>query len=488
MKKYNLFINGQWQEPASGEYYQRICPASGKAVNSHARATADETQMAIIAARKAFDCGPWPKLSAMQRGEVLIKAADMLRKDKERLAEIITKEVGKPLSQARGEVNTTANLFQYAAHLAMDLHGESYQINGNYDAVIVREPIGVVGAIVPWNFPLMIMAFKAAPALAIGCTVVCKPAELTSGIAFEMAEILNAAGLPKGVLNVVSGRGSVVGAEIARSELVDKVTFTGSTIVGKEVMQAAANNTKRVSLELGGKSPHLVFDDVIDIDMAVDAAVEGMFFNQGEVCDGGTRLLLQNSIHDIFMEKLIAKVKRIRVGDPMKDVDMGAIISKEQFDTVMNYIEIGKKEAALVCGGNRLSGEEYNAGYFIEPTIFDKVPQDARIAQEEIFGPVLVVQFFDTEEEAIELANNSIYGLASGLWSKDIYRAIRVAKALRTGSVYINDFGMGSPQLPFGGYKQSGVGREKGMLGMNEYTQMKTIHIQSALKKDPWIK
>jgi betaine-aldehyde dehydrogenase len=243
-----------------------------------------------------------------------------------------------------------------------------------------------------------------------------------------------------------------------------------------------------VALELGGKSPHLVFNDVLNIDMAVDAAVEGMFFNQGEVCDGGSRLLLQRDIHDVFMEKLLAKVARIRIGNPFEDVDMGAIISAEQCATVMEYIEIGKKEAKLACGGHRLTGGIFDQGYYIEPTVFDDVKSEAIIAQKEIFGPVLVVQIFDRSEEAIAIANNSIYGLASGLWTKDIYKAIRVSKSLRTGSVYINDFGLGSPQLPFGGCKQSGIGREKGRLGMEEYTQLKTVHIQTATTKDPWIK
>ena len=487
MKDYKLFINGKWEDSCSGKNYQRVCPANGEVVDSYPLATAEDTDKAIKAAREAFDHGPWPKMSAIERGQIIRKAVQIIRDEKDELAKILALEVGKPLGQALGEVVRTAELFEYASHLALDFHGDSYKISDTYDAILVREPIGVVGVIIPWNFPLMIFAFKVAPALSIGCTVVCKPATYTAGIAYEAARIFKEAGLPDGVLNVISGDGSVVGDQIAKSTLVDKVTFTGSTVVGQSVMRAAANNTKRVSLELGGKSPNIVFEDVPNLDFAVNAAVEGMFFNQGEVCDGGTRLLLQRSIHDQFMEKLIEKTKHIRVGNIMDDVDMGAVISEQQFEIVMNYIEIGKKEAKLVLGGHRLTGGIYDKGFYIEPTIFDDVAPDARIAQEEIFGPVLVVHTFETVEEAIAIANNSQYGLASGLFSKDIYKAMKVAKALQAGTVYINEFGMGSLQLPFGGYKLSGIGREKGAAGMNEFSQLKSIHIQTATTRSNWI-
>ena len=486
MRHDHLFIGGQWVESESGEVYTRRDPATGNVVSRHDRATRAEAERAITAAREAFDHGPWPHMGAAARGDVLRRAAAELRERTDELARLITLETGKPIAQARGEIQTTANLFDHFTHLALEAHGESYAISGTYDALVAREPVGVVAAIVPWNFPIMMLAFKLAPALAVGCTVVCKPAELTNSIVAEVCEILRRAGVSDGALNMVSGQGTVVGAALAESPLVDRVTFTGSTDVGRGVMRGAAEHLTRVGLELGGKSPHLVFADTARMDDAVDAACCNVFFNQGAVCDGGTRLLLERRIHDEFLEKLIAKTETLTIGDPMTDVHLGPIISEEQGKRILQYIETGKQEAALVTGGRRLRGGIYDGGCYIEPTIFDGVGRKARIAQEEIFGPVLAVQTFEDEEEAVAIANDSRYGLAAGLWTEDFSRAVRVAKALCAGTVYINDFGMGSVQLPFGGCKQSGCGREKGMLGLAEFLEAKTIHIQTAEARAHW--
>jgi aldehyde dehydrogenase (NAD+)/betaine-aldehyde dehydrogenase len=374
-----------------------------------------------------------------------------------------------------------ADVYDYYAGLALDMRGDAIT---NYvpDAVglTVHEPVGVVGVITPWNFPVLLITWKLAPALAAGCTVVAKPSEFTAGTTFELARIITEAGAPKGVMNVVTGPGNVVGAELAASERVDKIAFTGSTAVGKTIMQAASGNLKKISLELGGKSPNVVFADA-NVDQAVGGSFFGIYLNTGQVCQAGSRLLLQESIKDEFMTKLQAFTKTVKVGDPADPTTtMGPVINEQQLEKVVGYVHAGADEGAtMLCGGGRLTGEGYDQGLFVQPTIFDGVTNDMRIAREEIFGPVLSVITFKDADEALRIANDTIYGLASAVWTKDINTAFKMAKGIQAGTVWVNSYhSAGLPYMPYGGYKQSGIGRELGHEGLEEYMETKAIQIK----------
>jgi aldehyde dehydrogenase (NAD+)/betaine-aldehyde dehydrogenase len=480
---YQQFIGGEWVAAASGQTHQRMNPADGTLVETIPWGDVEDARRGIDAARAAFDAGTWSKAPATTRATVLRNTAAKIRAEMIPLAQLLSKEVGKPVNMAIGEVAMAADVYDYYAGLALDMKGDAIT-NFVPDAVglTVHEPVGVVGVITPWNFPVLLITWKLAPALAAGCTIVAKPSEFTAGTTFELARIIAEAGAPKGVINVVTGPGTVVGAELAASSKVDKIAFTGSTAVGKTIMQAASGNLKKISLELGGKSPNVVFDDA-NIDQAVGGSFFGIFLNTGQVCQAGSRLFVHEKVKDEFMAKLRAFTATVKVGAPDDPTTtMGPVINQEQLDKVVRYVHVGQEEGAeMLCGGGRLTGEAYDKGLFVQPTIFDKVDNSMKIAQEEIFGPVLSVMTFKDADEALRLANDTIYGLASAVWTRNIDTAFKMAKGLQAGTVWVNAYhSAGLPNMPYGGYKQSGLGRELGHEGLEEYMETKAIQIKLA--------
>ena len=483
--QYQLWINGEEVPSASGSKFDRKSPSHGVVVGEYALADATDVDAAVQAARQAFDKGPWPWTPGAERMKVLLRATELIRQQKEELALIETLESGKPISQARDEVDWTADLWQYAASLCRNIHGDTYNALGeSMLGLVVREPIGVVGMVTPWNFPLLIVSQKLPFALAAGCTCVIKPSELTSGTTLRLGKILADAGLPNGVTNIVSGFGDPVGARLSSHPDVDMMSFTGSTNVGKAVINAARGNVKKVELELGGKNPQIIFADA-DLAAAADAAVFGLCFNQGECCNSGSRLIVQRPIADKFVNELVGLVRKVPVGDPLDEkTKIGAIASKEQFDKIMGYIAEGKRAGArLQLGGKSLP---ILNGQFIESTIFDSVTPDMAIAKEEIFGPVLSVLTFDTAEEAIEIANDTTYGLSASVWTSDFDTALSASRRIRAGTVWVNTFLEGYPELPFGGFKESGQGREVGRFAIEEFTELKTIQLHIGKRTSWW--
>lgn len=478
MKTEELFIGGGWRAPVSGETYATINPATEEESARVAKGDERDIDQAVQAARKAFDSGPWPKMSAADRGRIIWKLADLIMANLDEMARLESLCTGKTLfDSGKVEIPFAAEVFRYYAGWATKIHGETLALRESAFTFTLRQPIGVVGAIVPWNFPFLLSSWKIAPALAAGNTVVLKPASLTPLTALKFAELCQEAGLPEGVFNVVTGPGSMVGMALVRHPGVDKIAFTGSTEVGKKIMSEAAGTLKRVSLELGGKSPNIVFADA-DMEAALKGAMTGIFYNKGEVCAAGSRLFLEGKIHDEFMGKLTERVKGLKVGDPMdKSTRMGPVVSKQQMETVLSYIEAGKQEGArLVTGGGRAkvgSGK----GYFIEPTIFDQVSNRMKIAREEIFGPVLSVIPFKEIEAGIAEGNTTTYGLAAAVWTRDVAKALRAARALRAGTVWVNAYNLYDAALPFGGFKESGFGRELGSAGLDLYTEVKTVWV-----------
>jgi aldehyde dehydrogenase (NAD+) len=470
-----LFINGKWVDSVSGKTFDTLNPATEEVLTCVAEGDSADIDLAVTAARKAFEEGPWRNIDARDRGRVLLEIANLIEKNKDELALLETLDNGKPISETTNvDIPLVIDCFIYYAGWADKIHGETIPVRGDFFNYTLREPVGVVGQIIPWNFPLLMAAWKIAPALACGNTVVLKPAEQTPLTALRLGEICQEAGLPDGVLNIVPGYGPTAGAALAEHMDVDKIAFTGAHTTGRIIMQAASKNLKRISLELGGKSPNIVFADS-DIDSAVDGAMTGIFFNQGEVCCAGSRLFLEKSIHDEFVAKLSNKAAGMRVGNPEDAAtQMGAQVSKEQFDKILGYIDIGKKEGAkLVTGGER-SGEK---GYFIKPTIFDAVDNNMKIAKEEIFGPVVSTITFDDVGEVVRQGNLSIFGLAAAVWTRDIKKAHRLAKDLKAGTIWINTYNALDTASPFGGYKQSGFGRELGVHALELYTQVKSVWI-----------
>src|SRR5579884_90573 len=478
VKVYQNYIGGEWRDGGGGQLEIRD-PANGELVYRATSSTVDDARAAIAAAKAAFERTEWAD-NAVARAKALYKMADALRAHLDELAELLTREGGKPLSVSRAEVLRGADALEYYAGLARNVYGRSINLGPNEMAILMREPVGVVSIIVPWNMALSLLTRSLAPALAAGNAVVIKPASLTPGATAEFIAMIDELDeFPKGIVNYVIGPGSPVGTELVKHPDVDMVAFTGDTSTGKEIMRLAADTLKKVSLELGGKSPNIVFADA-DFDRAIRGAITGAsLFHAGQVCVAGTRVLVQEDIHDRFMERVREITAKMRVGPGLeKGVEVGPVISQAQLERVLDYIEVGKREAELVVGGKRLTEGELAKGYFIAPTVFDRVPVDARIAQEEIFGPVISVLTFKNEQEAAEIANATVYGLAAAVWTNDINKALRVARKVRAGMVWVNTFGKLYPNAEMGGFKQSGIGRQYGLEGLWEFTELKHINIQ----------
>jgi aldehyde dehydrogenase (NAD+) len=471
-----LFINGKWVNSISGKTFATLNPSTGQEICQVAEADSADVDLAVKAARKAFESGPWKKMSAAERGRRINKLADLMEQNLPELAALESLDNGKPLRDSlNADLPLSIKAYRYYAGWCDKTHGKTIPVEGEYFCYTKHEPVGVVGQIIPWNFPLLMTAWKWAPALATGCTIVLKPAEQTPLTALRMAALAQEADIPDGVINVVPGFGPTAGAAITSHMDIDKVAFTGEGSTGQLVMQAAAkSNLKRVSLELGGKSPNVVFADA-DLDAAVEGAYFGLFFNQGQCCCAGSRLFVEEKIHDAFVEKLVARAKKQRIGDPFDmATTQGPQISQEQCDRIMGYIDIGISEGAnLLSGGKRVG----NKGYFIQPTIFDGVKDNMRIAREEIFGPVMNILKFKDVDEVVQRGNKTFYGLAAAIWTKDITKAHRLANSLRAGTVWVNCYDVFDAAAPFGGFKMSGIGRELGEYALSLYTEVKTVYI-----------
>jgi aldehyde dehydrogenase (NAD+) len=470
-----LLINGQWVEGSKS--FETFNPATGEVLTRIVEASAGDVDHAVQSARKAFEdrSGAWRKISASERGRLIWKLADLIEKSIDELAKLETLDNGKPIFESRYvDMPMVVDVLRYYAGWATKISGETVNTFETAFTYTLREPVGVVGLIIPWNFPLLLASWKLGPALACGCTVVMKPAEQTSLTTLRVGELAIEAGFPAGVINIVTG-GPEVGKAIVAHRGIDKIAFTGSTVVGKEIMRGAADSLKRITLELGGKSPNIVFADS-DIDSAVKGAINGIFYGKGEVCNAGSRLFVESKIKDEFLEKLVGRAQKMQPADPLDPkTRMGAIVSQEQMQTVLGYIEAGRKEGAkLIAGGKRVSVDG-GKGFFIEPTIFGDVKNEMKIAQEEIFGPVLATLSFDDVEQVVSLANQNPYGLAAAVWTRDVKKAHIVARQLRAGTVWINTYGLMDASLPFGGYKSSGFGRELGLNALEHYTEVKTV-------------
>ncbi|MFP6599580.1 MAG: aldehyde dehydrogenase family protein [Deltaproteobacteria bacterium] len=470
-----LLIDGNWTEALSGKTFQTVDPATEKVLAEVAEADSGDVDLAVAAARTALEDGSWGTMDARDRGRALLRLAALIDEHRQELARLETLDNGKPVSETTNvDVPQTIETFEYYAGWADKIHGETIPVSGPFFNYTRREPVGVVGQIIPWNFPLLMAAWKLAPALACGNTVILKPAEQTPLTALRLGELILEAGIPDGVVNILPGYGPTAGAAIAAHPGIDKVAFTGSTEVGRLIQTAAAGNLKRVSLELGGKSPNIVFADA-DLEVAAQTAMASIFFNQGEVCCAGSRLFLDETIHDEFIETFKGHTETIKVGDPLdEDTQMGAQVSEEQFTKVLGYIEGGREAGARVVTGGKRATER---GYFVEPTIFDGVTGDMAIAREEIFGPVVSALSFKDIDEVVRAANDTDYGLAAGIWTSDVTKAHQVAARLKAGTVWINTYNSFDAASPFGGYKQSGFGRELGRHALDLYTQTKSVWI-----------
>ncbi|MCL4869478.1 MAG: aldehyde dehydrogenase family protein [Anaerolineae bacterium] len=474
-QSYQLFINGEWVPSRSGQWFETVNPATEEVLAQIARGNKDDVHEAVAAARQAFT-GPWSQLKPKERARLLFDLARAIEQQIEPLAHLETLDSGKPLPLARKEVLSTARYFEYYAGAADKFHGDSIPLGPDYVDFTLREPVGVTAHIVPWNMPLNMIGRSVAPALATGNTAVVKPAEQTPLTALYLADMMNDLGFPAGVYNVVTGYGEEAGGTLSTHPDIDSITFTGSVETGRRIMHAAATHIKPVVLELGGKSPNIIFADA-DLEIAVAEAAKGIYANSGQICSAGSRLLVEKRVKEEFVARLSQRAAQMRVGPGLDSPDMGPVVSQEQYERVLDYIQIGQQEgAALVTGGQRPA--QFERGYFIAPTILDGVRPQTRVAQEEIFGPVLTVLTFEDEEEALHIANGVNYGLVAGIFTNNINHALRLATRIKAGQIYINEYFAGGEETPFGGYKQSGFGREKGLDALHNYTQVKNIAIR----------
>ena len=472
-----LIINGEAVDAASGKTFTTVNPATEEPICAVAEAGAEDVDRAVKAARAAFDTGPWSKMKTSERQRLLWKWSELIEKNADEIARLETLDNGKPIFESRlVDIPMVVNTFQYFAGWATKIAGETLPVNPAFFTYTLREPIGVIGAIIPWNFPMIMTGWKTAPALAAGNTVVLKPAELTPLSAIRIGELAIEAGLPPGVFNVVPGKGSIAGEAMVQHRMIDKISFTGSTQVGRHIMKSAADTMKKLTLELGGKSPNIIFADA-DLDAALRGATMGIFYGKGEVCAAGSRLLVESSIYDDFVAKLAERAKKMQPSDPLDPKSrLGSLVSQEQLTKVLGYVESGRKEGArVVAGGERspINGK----GWFVQATVLDGVDNRMRIAQEEIFGPVLAVIPFEDVDDAVKQANDIPYGLAAGVWTRDVKKAHNVARRLQAGTVWINSYNFYDAGMPFGGYKQSGFGRDLGPECLRDYTQVKSVWV-----------